>query len=286
MAGSSVNKIVCQYRSAAAAKYQIMTLDTANNYQKTILTTSDSDKTAPSFSWDGTKIVFRNDSLIVPFVTIRYISGTNYSVETTTGQAGSFPCFNPAETKIVYSLITWPNGDVYQMNLDGTSITNLTLDSAKRNDHPSFNYAGTKIAYMELLTGIIYTMNADGTGKMAITNPPSGKTDYDPSLSQDGSWIVFNRYTNATNQTIYVVKSTVAEGATNVAIPLTTVTGCENGYPVFNPDGTKVVFASDRGGLRDLYTVNFSGTGTLPESGLTNITNATGTEDFYEPDWK
>lgn len=49
--------------------------------------------------------------------------------------------------------------------------------------------------------------------------------------------------------------------------------------PAWSPDGTEIVFFSDRNGTFDLYTMNADGTG------VTNITNTPGPQTEWSPAW-
>jgi Tol biopolymer transport system component len=80
------------------------------------------------------------------------------------------------------------------MNPDGTGITRLTDRGAKFD--PSWSPDGSRIAFVGAAAPYpynseIYTMNADGSDLVNLTNSPS--SDGDPDWSPDGRKIVFVR---------------------------------------------------------------------------------------------
>ena len=101
----------------------------------------------------------------------------------------------------------------------------------------------------------IYVMNADGSGQRRLTR--NATTDTEPAWSPDGTKIAFTRrcwHSNDkydTDREIYVMNAD-GSGQRN----LTRARLSEDESPAWSPDGTKIVFESDRGG------------GALPELGI------------------
>ncbi|MEZ4521321.1 MAG: hypothetical protein R3A46_06725 [Thermomicrobiales bacterium] len=87
-------------------------------------------------------------------------------------------------------------GDLYSINADGTNPANLTEDLDLYASDAEWSPDGTRIAFvgsedMRLAQpGMIYVMNADGTGRTQITDGPF---DSAPSWSPAGSQIAFAR---------------------------------------------------------------------------------------------
>ena len=125
--------------------------------------------------------------------------------------------------------------------------------------------AGGQIAFLTDRDGNyeIYTMKADGSGQVNLTNNPS--FDDGATWSPDGSKIVF--YTDRDgNSEIYVMN---ADGSG--LVNLTNDPGSDQ-VPAWSPDGTKIAF--NRGD--QIYVMNAGGSG---------VTALTAGPDFFGPAW-
>lgn len=96
----------------------------------------------------------------------------------------------------------------------------------------------------------LYVMNDDGSSQERLTSDSGSK--YVPAISPDGTRIAYSRDSH-----VHVIN---ADGSGDKA--LTTGTeGVSNGHtvPSWSPDGSKLVFLSDRDGNLEIYTMNADG---------------------------
>jgi TolB protein len=156
------------------------------------------------------------------------------------------------------------------------------------------------IVFMSDRTGLpdIFAMRPDGTGQRNLTN--SLAIDLVPNVSPDGEWIAWIRIAGTRDVWLMRHDGTDAHGLTSneaqeqspgfygssvndpdpsgcfifacnldlfvqpvpggPAVQLTSGPAWD-GYPRFSPDGTRLVFASDRSGALALWTMNTDGTG-------------------------
>ena len=126
-------------------------------------------------------------------------------------------------------------------------------------------------------------MNADGSDVKQITNAKTVSTY--PSFSPDGKRVCFRRVVDAPgyrwdltssprNSEVFVMN---ADGTDAINL---TKNGAFDGWPMWSPDGKKILFSSNRAGpanIGQLYVINPDG------SGLQRITDGPGS--FVQPSW-
>jgi Tol biopolymer transport system component len=201
--------------------------------------------------------------------------------------------------------------NIWVMNPDGTGATALTKLTAAFADSigPVWLRDGSKIAFASSRaldnsdaangqpTLNIWIMNSNGSGATPVTKLTAGGADCDaPLWSPDGSKILFQsaraldssdaRSTNKVKN-IWVVNP---DGSGAIPLTKTTVFGADNRYPVWSPDGSKIVFFSPRAldgsdaigvnSTSNIWLMNADGSGA---KALTKLTAAGAHSDF--PTW-
>jgi Tol biopolymer transport system component len=161
------------------------------------------------------------------------------------------------------------NWEIYVMNADGSSQTNLTNNPAL-DSGAAWSPDGSRIAFYSDRDGNyeIYVMNADGSGQTRLTNNPA--VDNIPAWSPDGSKIAFYSGRDG-NWEIYVMNAD-GSGQTNL-----TNNPAGDYWAAWSPDGSKIAFTSLRDGNWEIYVMNADGTGQI------NLTNNPASDDT--PAW-
>ena len=192
---------------------------------QTRLTTTPGALADPSWSPDGTKMVFERDGSIY---VLDLVGGAGQPDLTPAG-GGYDPSFSADGQKIVFFSARDGNYEIYVMNADGSAQTNLTNffgpctpgvfcgNSLGDDVDPSWSPDGSRIAFKTFRdgNGEIYLMRADGTGLTRLTNDPAD--DGTPVWSPDGQQIVFERKVDANvDYHLYTMRSADGGAVTQI----------------------------------------------------------------------
>ncbi len=186
---------------------------------------------------------------------------TNFGVYTAEG------VLSPDGKKLVFTSLKDGDLDIYTMNVDGTDLKRLTYTPGY-DGGPWWSPDGTQIVYRahhpkdsaqfraqaELLKqGLVrpsqvelFVMNADGSNQRQVTN--LGGANFGPSWTPDGKKIIFASNFRAPRSgtfELYLVPATARMAGPEQLEQLTFHPDFD-GFPMFSPDGTKLVWASNR----------------------------------------
>lgn len=190
-------------------------------------------------------------------------NGMNMKRLTTAPGYDDWPAWSPDGAKIVYRHFQVGEGqryDIWVMNADGSSPTNLTADMPDDavNAAPTWSPDGTRIVFASSrtdasgATSSIWTMRTDGTDKRQLTSTLTG-FDATPSWSPDGQRIAFIRYYDGGESDITFVNAT-GGATTRLEIAGTQWT------PAWSPDGRYIAYVQQQGPNENIYTVAPNGT--------------------------
>lgn len=177
------------------------------------------------------------------------------------------PVFSPDGTKIAFASNragTATKFDIWVMDWDGSNPRRLTTSTGDDYD-PSWSPNGKQIVFRSDRDGDneIFKMNADGTnlwdGAAVHQLTRNTASDFLPSFSPDGAEIVFQRYTagSSTGQGNEVMKMN-ADGQGQINLT-NNASNINDGAPSFSPDGSQIVFHSNRNGNFEIYTMGATG---------------------------
>jgi len=254
------------FRSDRDGNAEIYIMNADGSGQTRLINNPASDD-SPSFSPDGTKIVFcssRDGS--ADEIYIMNADGSGQTRLTNNATNDIEPCFSPDGTKIAFVGMRDGNTEIYIMNVDGSGQIRLT-NNAVSDMWPCFSPDGTKIAFSShrVTNGEIYIMNVDGSAQTRLTYNAANNTY--PSFSPDGTKIAFGSPRD-NDWEIYIMN---ADGSGQVKLTDNTTT---DQFPCFSHDGIKIAFTSYRDGNNgEIYIMNVDG------SGQVNLTNNPGRED-------
>jgi Tol biopolymer transport system component len=175
------------------------------------------------------------------------------------------PVWSPDGTLILYvsnNEEEWE--DVWVIRPDGTGRRNVTNTPAVNESHPHWGPESQGIIF-NATTDVtvdgneeVYEMSPDGSNLQKRTNYDGWDTY--PSVSPDGTRILWRRvlttgesWREGWNSEIFVMNRDGTEIRNLSGHP------SFDGYPTWSPDGTQMVFSSDRSGTYQLYVMNADG---------------------------
>ncbi len=230
------------------------------------LTTNTATEKHPSVSVDGTKIVFVSNSSGSWAIYTMDSDGNNVSgaLVTLTGSVDGYPSFNSDKSKIVFE----DGFDIFTMNSNGSSKTNITNSLFVNEKNPSWSPTANVLSYSSSSGSDyeIHTMNSDGTGSVQLTT--NSVDDQEPCWSSDGSMITFSTNRDS-NYEIYTMNS---DGSTQTN--LTNTVGIDETLPAWSSNGISIAY--EKSG--EIYKRNSDGSGN--ETNLTNDAS-----DDQDPSW-
>jgi Tol biopolymer transport system component len=192
------------------------------------------------------------------------------------------PDWSPDGKQIAFSSNRDGNLDIFVMNADGSNVHKV-VDTGLNDYSPDWSPDGARITFFAAnwpsVRQDIYTVNADGSDLINITNTPQ-VVDEGPRWSPDGSKIIFQSDRDG-NFEIYLMN---ADGSQ--AQNLTRNQGADYWPGWVVPFSVKIAFVSDHGGNPQIYLMSDRGGQVempVDSSDWQRLTS--GTQDNYFPAW-
>ncbi len=218
---------------------------------------------APSWSPDGSKLVFVSDVEGQSDIWVIDVDGSNKVNLTEDEAADHSPSWSPDGHWIAFASLRdspywW---ELYVMRPDGTDVTRLTWWEDASDLSPTWSPDGTKLAFSSKRDGNweIYTMDRDGGNLARLTNDPADDTD--PAWAPDGSRIAFVSTRDGYPE-IYVMSITGGQASNISNAPYSSEHG-----PTWSPDGGRLAFYSDRDGSWNIHVMASDGSDVIRLTG-------------------
>lgn len=208
----------------------------------------------PSFSPDGTRLVFGSVRDGVGEIYAINIDGTNLRRLTNTSAYEGEPSFSPNGSRIIFiSERSDPAyGKIFIMNTDGSSQKQLTFNKSY-DFAPRFSPDGTKIIFVRDIGEYhtdIYIMNSDGSNMKRLTYDENPKSN--PFFLKNAKRIRFSSFNLKTQGSeIYEINT----DGSNLTLVLKLPPGCSE--VAYSPDERKIAFIASRrtDHEKDFYTI-------------------------------
>jgi len=182
---------------------------------------------------------------------------------------------SPAKTdntsKVLFSALLSSNpqkSQLFTMNSDGSSetqLTNFVTTGSLFTGFGSWSPDGTQIVFVTSKDGNsggeIYSMKSDGTAAKRLTN--NLRSEEYPTYSKDGSKILYSVMvsTSPEKSQLFTMNSD-GSGETQLT-NFSTTTSLFTGYASWSPDGTQIVFVTNKDGNNnggEIYSMKADGT--------------------------
>jgi Tol biopolymer transport system component len=237
----------------------------------------------PAFSPDGRWVAFESASATDVDVWVMNLRETvSMNISQMPGVADRGPAWSPDGEEIVFWRQHFDGtSGIWKMNADGSNQVRLTGD-ANIDSYPAWSPDGNLIVFVSQRDGNaeLYVMPPDGSPEIRLTETPMIQ-EGNPNWSPDGTKLAFDACLSETfpcpgTAPNYEIVTMNLDG-TDVR-RLTNVAGIDFN-PAWSPDGTQIVFRSDRTGFTHIWKMNADG------SNQTQLT----TVDFtggVDPDWQ
>jgi Tol biopolymer transport system component len=236
----------------------------ADGSQQTRLTNNVSGGVEPSWSPDGTKIVFQYNGLWIADIATGEIS----SIHITTTLENRYivqPSWSPDGEWIAFINENGTVGDIYLIRPDGTGLGRLTYSNdVSRDGNLVWSPDGEEIVFSADRQGnieiyildVAEALNGSAGGnqrQLTGNGNESGMRNFVSSWSPDGSRIAFTSNRDG-NSEIYLMNP---DGSDVVRL---TDNPASDKEPAWSPDGSMIAFSSDRNGSFDIFVMGVAGT--------------------------
>jgi Tol biopolymer transport system component len=235
----------------------------------------------PAYSPDGSMVAFSSNRSDNDFeIYVRQESDGSVQRVTESPGRDSVPSWSPDGTRLVFvSERGNQKGDLYVMNADGTGSPTPLMQAAGEDFGPSW---GSKdhIVFSSNRTGTFQIYSVSAQQRVLYGPLTNLGQNYQAKWNRDATRIVFVSDRDG-HPEIYTMDPTDPSGNDQVRLTNTDA-AVKNVEPSYSPDGSRIVFASNRAapntpGSYDLYTMSITGQDVKP------ITSEP--HDDFQPSW-
>jgi Tol biopolymer transport system component len=229
----------------------------------------------PAVSPDGTRVAFsRRGSSGQQRIAVAELADPSH-VTLLTGDGDGLwehrrPAWSPDGRTLCYAAFR----DLWLMPTQGGRSKRLTTDHAK-DDHPAWSADGRHVYFSSWRNGTLALWRVSAGGGTPVRMTLGTGPEEEPSLSRDGARLAYSTHAVRTDVILLDLRSRERREIPGFL---------EASTPTFAPDGSSVIFTSDREGSIDLWLQPLAGSG--PQGDPLRLTDEPGSEvvPAFSPD--
>jgi Tol biopolymer transport system component len=165
---------------------------------------------------------------------------------------------HPAGSSFVFSSLRKKHSQLFSYSLNKKKPDPL-FRSQFDELYPHYSLDGKRLTWVRKEKGVYRIMVADALGRTPQSITTRNATYHSPKWHPKGEHILFSANTYDANFELYVSRS---DGSCTQRL---TYTRFDEGQPHFSPDGSKILFTSNKEGHPQLFTMPFLPPETCPE---------------------
>ena len=223
----------------------------------------------PSFSPDNRYIAFEAGIGGKRHIWVAKADGTK-TRQLTFGKRGEYrPVWSPDGKKIAFFSDNGGDFDIWVMDVknpdkigaDGKNLRQIKLPGDQR--YPTWSPDGKRIAFSDFSLGkpYIFVMNADGSEVSQITGDDTeDRRDYEPAWSPVNDKIAFfsSRDVEGGDYDVWIIN------ADGTGLTRLTSDAADDFFYSWTPDGSRILFCSNRNGNSDIWIMDADGSDQSP----------------------
>ena len=179
------------------------------------------------------------------------------------------PAFSPEGKQLAFVRTngTLTKGEIFVMSANGRGARRLTFDDAWIPTPPAWTRDGKSIVFSSARSGLPTLWRIPVSGGLPVQVTQVGVTAFRPTVAPTGHRLAFEQKMGSSS----LWSLDLARIGQNDAHRQVTASKGRNGAAELSPDGTRIVFVSDRSGSDEIYICNADGSNLLQ---VTNLGNA------------